>query len=225
MKILICSATLFESKPLINFFEFNKISNIFYEKIIGSNHYFILISGIGLVATTYNLSKYLFNNNFDLAINIGICGSFNSNFEIGTVLNIIEEEFADFGINDNGIFKTCFDENFISENEFPFTTKKLKNDFNYTKLLTNIDLQQVKSITVNTASGEKNQISILKQKFNAEIENMEGGAFFYVCLSEKIPFLQIRSISNYVEPRNKNNWKIKLAIENLNNELIKIIKN
>jgi futalosine hydrolase len=35
--------------------------------------------------------------------------------------------------------------------------------------------------------------------------------------------LQIRSISNYVELRNKENWNIPLAINNLNIELEKII--
>ena len=52
---------------------------------------------------------------------------------------------------------------------------------------------------------------------------MEGAAFFYVCLQEKIPFLQIRSISNYVEKRNKSNWNIPLAIDNLNVVLLDII--
>ena len=53
---------------------------------------------------------------------------------------------------------------------------------------------------------------------------MEGAAFHYVCLQQKINFLQIRGISNMVGERDKTKWKIKKAIENLNNELLKIIK-
>ena len=37
---------------------------------------------------------------------------------------------------------------------------------------------------------------------------MEGAAFFYVCLKEKVNFFQIRAISNFVEKRNKKNWEI-----------------
>ena len=55
------------------------------------------------------------------------------------------------------------------------------------------------------------------------VESMEGAALHYVCLKEKIPFLQIRSVSNYIGERNKKNWNMKESIANLNLELIKII--
>ena len=53
---------------------------------------------------------------------------------------------------------------------------------------------------------------------------MEGAAMHYVCLMEKIPFLQLRSISNYIGERNKRKWNMNESIINLNNELIKLIK-
>ena len=49
---------------------------------------------------------------------------------------------------------------------------------------------------------------------------MEGAAFHYVCLQQKIPFIQLRAISNYVGERNKTKWKMKEAIINLNEKLI-----
>jgi futalosine hydrolase len=52
---------------------------------------------------------------------------------------------------------------------------------------------------------------------------MEGAAFHFVCLREEIPFMQIRVVSNYVEPRNKNSWNIPLAIANLNDFLRKYL--
>ena len=52
---------------------------------------------------------------------------------------------------------------------------------------------------------------------------MEGAALHYVSLMEKIPFIQIRSISNYIAERNKRNWNMKEAVENLNKELISIL--
>ncbi len=52
---------------------------------------------------------------------------------------------------------------------------------------------------------------------------MEGAAFHYVCLQEKIPFLQLRAISNYVGERNKANWNLNEAIRNLNKKLIEIV--
>ncbi|MFZ1371603.1 MAG: futalosine hydrolase, partial [Ferruginibacter sp.] len=61
------------------------------------------------------------------------------------------------------------------------------------------------------------------KQFKPGIETMEGAALHYVCLQENIPFLQIRSISNYVGERDKIKWKLKEAIENLNTDLIKLI--
>jgi futalosine hydrolase len=52
---------------------------------------------------------------------------------------------------------------------------------------------------------------------------MEGAAFHYVCLQEEIPFIQLRSVSNYVGERNKSKWQIKKAVENLNKELLNLI--
>ena len=53
---------------------------------------------------------------------------------------------------------------------------------------------------------------------------MEGAAFLFCCMKENIPCVQIRSISNFVEKRNKDNWNIPLAIENLHKEIIKILE-
>jgi futalosine hydrolase len=80
----------------------------------------------------------------------------------------------------------------------------------------------VKAITVNTLTGNQDSIEKLKNKFNPEIITTEGAAFFYVCLLEDIPFLQIRAISNFVEIRKIENWNIPLAIKNLNDSIIAI---
>ena len=52
---------------------------------------------------------------------------------------------------------------------------------------------------------------------------MEGASVFKVCEEFNVPCMQIRSISNKVEKRSKNNWDLDLAIRNLNIEVEKII--
>jgi nucleoside phosphorylase len=42
-------------------------------------------------------------------------------------------------------------------------------------------------------------------------------------MRECIPFLAVRAVSNIVEPRNRNNWNIGLAIDNLSARMNKII--
>lgn len=64
----------------------------------------------------------------------------------------------------------------------------------------------------------------MRLKYNPEIETMEGAAVFFVCLKEGIPFFELRSISNMVEPRDINNWNIPLALKNLNQTLQNIFE-
>ncbi len=52
---------------------------------------------------------------------------------------------------------------------------------------------------------------------------MEGAALHFVCLRERIPFLQLRTISNKIGERDKTKWNIGLAILNLNAELILLL--
>jgi len=61
--------------------------------------------------------------------------------------------------------------------------------------------------------------------FDPVTESMEGAVLHYVCLMETVPFVQIRSISNYIGERNKKKWDMMDSIANLNDTLIKTINN
>ena len=86
-------------------------------------------------------------------------------------------------------------------------------------------LKKVKGITVNTIHGNDTSISKVIELYNPTIETMEGAAFFAACENNINNFLQIRAISNYVEKRDKANWQMPLAIQNLNDFLITFLKN
>lgn len=183
----------------------------------------IIVTGIGSVFTTYYLTKALDANSYELLINIGIAGSFDYFLEQGFVVNVIQDQFADLGIEENDRFYTLSEKELMNENLYPFTREILKNKGNYD--IDEVDaLIPVKGITVNTMVGDQQDIDRLKQKFNPEIITTEGAAFFYVCLLEKIPFLQIRAISNFVEIRKVENWNIPLALKNLTDSIIAIFE-
>ena len=65
-------------------------------------------------------------------------------------------------------------------------------------------------------------IELAKKLFSPNVESMEGAAFFAACkgLSN---FTQIRSVSNYVEKRDKSKWQIQLAITNLNRKMLNVL--
>lgn len=167
----------------------------------------ILITGIGMLNTSINLTQRLSSGKYDLLINIGVAGSFNSELNIGDVVEVVEDKISELGFEDG--------ESFSEFNEF-----NLKNVF---KNKSKTDLLSVKSITVNRVHGNQGSITEIINRLNPDIENMEGAAFFQVCNTFNVPCIQIRAISNKVEQRNKDNWNLPLAIKNLNNTVHEII--
>ncbi|MBT6808807.1 MAG: futalosine hydrolase [Flavobacteriales bacterium] len=166
-----------------------------------------LITGVGMVNTAINLTKELVENEYDIVVNIGVSGSFSSDILIGDVVEVVEDSFSEIGF-----------ENGVSFSEF--SELNVKTSYEITGGTT---LRKVKSITVNTVHGNEKSIDEIVKTLNPDIESMEGAAVFQVCKKFKIPCVQIRSISNKVEIRNKENWNLELAISNLNKEVEKII--
>jgi len=188
---------------------------------IGNALFEIFISGIGIFAATYSVTKKICSGKYDLLINAGICGSYNEDLYIGDTVSVVLDEFADTGVTfaDNS-FKTLFEEGLLNPDASPFSSGKLYNRF---KSNVDTELPKVTAITVNNVSGSPEQIKLRKEKFDPDIETMEGAAVAYVALRNNIKFLQIRTVSNKAEPRNKNNWDIPLALNNLSEELLRII--
>ncbi len=173
-----------------------------------------LITGVGMTATTYALTKKVAKKKYDLALNIGLAGTFREEINIGEVVNVITDCFADLGAEDGEKFLTLNQLGLQEEDKFPFWNGKLKSDESqYYESLKS--LKNVKSITVNKVHGHEQSIGRVIQKFHPDVESMEGAAFFYVCLLEKIPCIQLRAISNRVERRNRATWNLDLSMENL----------
>ncbi len=210
MKKLIVAATTREVKPLLK--QAKKKTEFLFEL---TSHIDILITGVGIFQTIYLMMNHLNNNHYNQLINVGIAGSFLPEFKSGTVVEVVADTFGDFGIDDNGQFVTAWDTHLLDKNSFPFVNGWLNNSQVF-----DTTIPQVKGITMQRTSGSLPLIEERKNKFSPDVETMESAAFFYVALQQKIPFVAIRSIANMVEPRNKENWQIDLAVENLNNYLI-----
>lgn len=188
--------------------------------LIKNNDIEIIETGIGVVNTTYRLLKKLSNSSFDLVIQAGIGGAFKKETGLGDVLMIGQDTFGDLGMEEKENFQTVFQAGFASADEHPFSDGWLKNNNDFLK---RISLPVVKAVTVNKVTDDLLQQQQLRLAFNPDVESMEGAALHYVCLLEKIPFIQIRSISNYVGERNKANWKLKESLANLNKVLSEIV--
>jgi futalosine hydrolase len=214
MHVLIIAATSFEIQPAIDFLQTKEYK-------VQSCEITFLITGIGTVATTYSLANEIFKNRPHVILQAGIAGCFTKH-ALGETVIIREDSFADLGVKENNQFKNIFDLKLADKDGFPFSNGLLVNPNE--KLLNILPEEKVRGITANEITTDKEKIEWYQQNGSPAVESMEGAAFHYVCLQQKIPFLQIRSISNYIGERDKTNWKLKESIQSLNEKLILLIE-
>lgn len=177
----------------------------------------VFVSGVGMMSTAFSLATVLGIGKFDYALQAGIAGAFTTDLQLGAVVGVHSEQYGDLGAEDHSDYIDIFDLGFLNKNTFPFIEGELINP---APVFLGKVLPQVKAVSVNTVSGSTDTIEARKLRYHCDIESMEGIAFHYACLQMPIPFVQIRAISNYVTPRNKAEWQLKLAIDNLNQYLI-----
>jgi len=209
MQLLLCASTEFEIRPAIDFIRKEKVPNVD-----------ILITGVGMMATTYSLTKAILKKRPDFVLQAGIAGCLDENLTLTKVVLVENENIGDLGVLDNGIFKTLFDLSLLDKFSFPWDNGKLTNNLQVVK---STGLKIVDGVTVNEISTHKDRIVYYKNQLNASVETMEGAAFHYVALQEDLRFLQMRSLSNFVGERDKTKWVVDVAVANLNIELMKII--
>jgi len=216
MNILVVSATEFEVKPLLGFLGIafpsigmNNANIDFEDKDIQ-----VLITGVGMVNTAFMMGRYA-HTDYDLIINVGVCGAFDKQLELGELVHITEDVLSELGAEDGDGFLTYNQMNLPGEHIY-------KGIYKDSYLMIEL-LKKVKGITVNTVHGNDESIEKVKQLYHPDVESMEGAAFFAGCVRAGGDFIQIRAISNYVEKRDKSKWQMPLATKNLNDFLINFI--
>lgn len=206
MKILVVAATRAELSGLCTAFNLPEGN---FQQTAGFD---LLITGVGMTATAFSLGQHL-TPVYDLVLNLGIAGGYNREIPLGTVVNVITDEFSELGAEDK--------DDFLTIDELGFGESKYQSVKNIQLPV----LAQLKGITVNKVHGNTNSINTIVSRLNPDTESMEGAAVFYCCKQLQIPCLQVRSLSNYVEQRNRETWKIGLAIKTLNDWAIEFLTN
>jgi futalosine hydrolase len=216
MNCLIVAATAREIAPFLEYYRNAKKT----EHI--DLHLDVLISGIGLTAATYHLVKQFSIRKPDMVVQAGVAGCFDTSLPVGTVVAIKQDTIADESVVELKNLRTLFDLKLVPQNQHPYKNGWLINPAK--EMLKRTKLKTVRGISVNQITTSKQMIRFYKEQFNPVTESMEGAALHYVCLSENIPFLQVRSISNYIGERNKKKWNMADSIDGLNKELIRLLE-
>lgn len=209
-KILFVFATLKEAESFLS--KKIRVSQGELYRLNASN--WILVTGISILNSILFLSLTIPKIKPCLVVNLGIAGTFSpSIYSLGSTVICKTEIWPELGIyTPAGVNRKLL--------KFPlWDTIDNKIDLNPTKILhkfqLNLSLPKVTSLTVSGVSGFEKQAQTLKKAFQADIENMEGFALAYACYILKVPFLEIRTISNVVGVKDKKFWDIAKALSSL----------
>ena len=151
---------------------------------VGTNDVFVC-SGMGPEATRQALAPALAAGGFDLAVDIGLAGSYTERFPQGTVVQVVTERFGDVP-----------------------------------EVLLRNPAPPALFASLPVAAG--NTVPALDARYRgvaADVESMEGAAFFDACLAAGVPFAEIRAVSNAVGEEDRTRWNMPLALQNLRNYL------
>lgn len=169
----------------------------------------VIISGVGLTATAIATLKAIQQNTPDVLILAGIAGAFpDSAFKIAEVVLVESEVEGDLG------FFTP--DGFVHLAHLPLEMDFERRHTLSCPYLPAAPFRLARSVSLNGA------MAPFIDTTNVDIENMEGAAFFHVCLQENQRFLELRAISNMVKIGD-DNWDMQGSVGALTEGLHKLI--
>ena len=217
MRLLIVAATETEILPLVSALQRTSDRGPRTTSYTHAGHdIVVLTTDVGMVATAAWCSRALSTETFDLALNFGVCGSFDRTLEPGRVVHVVSDRLAELGAEDGEAFVS------IDELQLPVAHEFMNANPPPIDALSR--LPAVSAITVNTVHGSERSIAAVVDRLAPQVESMEGAAFMFACQIHGVPFAQVRAVSNIVERRNRRGWKIMEAIASLNDAALAILE-
>ncbi|MBU0944697.1 MAG: futalosine hydrolase [Proteobacteria bacterium] len=188
-----------------------------------------LVTGVGIVETTLSLTRYLEQQDGQVSgvLHFGVGGAYvRSDAGGADLLDIClaeEEVFGDFGICHRDRIEPL-NEQMLYRQSYPLDGALLAQAG---KILEEegLSYRQGNFVTVCGVSGTARRGAMLAQQYNGICENMEGAAMARVCESYHLPLLELRAISNFVEDRDLERWRLTEACESAGRAAALLLRN
>lgn len=186
----------------------------------------VLITGVGISAMASGMAVHGFDfHPADLYIHAGIAGCFNAEVDPGSLFRITTERLPELGAEDHASIIPYASLGLYSPSDFPMGPDGLIPEPDLPEgLLNKLKLPVANGITVNLVHGKEESIRQFFPLTGILVESMEGAAFFMACHRFGWKGVQIRAISNRVEPRNRAAWRIDSAIRSLSEKLKELLE-
>lgn len=208
MFLVVC-ATEFELQPLLD------------QELPPQIRWTSLVTGVGMVETTLALTRFLEGHgagqeyHIDAVLNIGVGGAYvgdgTKNADLLQICLAEQEVFGDFGI--------CYPHHMeaLAEHLLHATCYNLDSDLvDRAEALLHahaFSIRRGNFVTVCGVSATERRGAMLRDQYNGLCENMEGAAVARVCQEFNLPLLEMRTISNFVEDRDVERWKLREACD------------
>ncbi|WP_078428167.1 futalosine hydrolase [Alkalihalobacterium alkalinitrilicum] len=179
-----------------------------------NNNIDVVVSGVGIAAAAATTARVLATQKYDLIINAGIAGGFVGQAQVGTIVVANEVVVADLGAETLDGFSSIGELGFGSCRYD--VDKDLVSDVVKAFLDAGEPVTTGPLITVSTTTGTAQTTQALEKRVpGVKAEAMEGFGVATAAKQFDIPMLEIRTISNPVGPRDRNSWRIKEALQKL----------
>lgn len=222
MRILLVAATRPEVEPLLSRLQVTSSDERFVRGRFGAHEVECLLTGVGMVATAVWCARALATSSYDVALNFGVCGSFNPLLPVSSVVHVTSETLPELGVEDGPRFLSLQEIGLLRPDDFPWRGGRLVNAV--PPPLPEIgDLPSAAGVTVNTVHGDESSIARVSERSSPDVESMEGAAFMFACLTAGVPFAEVRAVSNRVERRNREAWDLAGAITRLNETAARLL--
>lgn len=178
----------------------------------------VRIAGVGPAAAAASTATYLAkmdrSHPYDLVISAGIGGGFPGIAGIGSIVIASQVLAADLGAESQ--------EGFISVDKLGFGSSIVPVETTLSSRLfkriaaEGLSVHSGPVLTLSTVTGTlEMQLELSRRIPGAAAEAMEGYGVAIAASMHHLPFLEIRAISNPVGPRDREQWKIKDALQAL----------
>lgn len=209
---------------------------------LGNVNVKLLVSGPGMVNTAQSLTAMIESERPQLIVQTGCAGVFRqSGLTIGDIAIATQEIDIHSGLesssnsyipdelpfallnkpeminNKSNEFKNRYQ---IHEDFFNQAYRILQSD----SITSNFQVKKGPFVTVSTITTSNARANALFKKFNPCMEQMEGAAAAHIATIYNLPFIEIRSASNFVGKRDTDSWNLDLAFKNACIAVLKFIQ-
>ncbi|MCL1955873.1 MAG: hypothetical protein FWF63_00995 [Fibromonadales bacterium] len=163
--------------------------------------YDCLVTGVGILSAALSLSKAFQKKSYETAFQIGIAGAYvSSGLSLGDIVEVKSDCLVEFLPWEPNTF---------------FASGALPSQNNSKTLKTVKGATVLRCSATEEIEGARGDV--------AQVETMEGAAFFAVCKEYNVKGVQIRTISNFATKYEKKEWKTEDALAKLREFILPIL--